>query len=87
MVNVNSASIRAKLKDSKQGSINSLNLENLSEEDLLKIENEVCSYGDTVHYAEKPKFFKTCKDSYLLPVDFLTSFKASSTAWAPPTLK
>ncbi len=65
MVNVNSASIRAKLKDSKQGSINSLNLENLSEEDLLKIENEVCSYGDTVHYAEKPKFFKTCKDSYL----------------------
>ena len=42
-----------------------LNLDTISEEDLLKIENEVCSYGDTVHYADKPKFFETCNGSYL----------------------
>ena len=42
-----------------------LNLDTISEKELLKIENEVCSYGDTVHYAEKPKFFETCNGSYL----------------------
>lgn len=37
----------------------------LSEDELLAVENEVCSYGDTVHYAERPKFFDTCDGSYL----------------------
>ena len=32
---------------------------------LLELENEVCSYGDTVHYAERPKFFAHCDGSYL----------------------
>ena len=32
---------------------------------LLALENEVCSYGDTVHYAEHPKLFASCKGSYL----------------------
>jgi 4-aminobutyrate aminotransferase-like enzyme len=32
---------------------------------LLKVEDKVCSHGDTVHYAEKPKFFDTCEGSYL----------------------
>jgi 4-aminobutyrate aminotransferase / (S)-3-amino-2-methylpropionate transaminase / 5-aminovalerate transaminase len=36
-----------------------------SEEDLLKLEERVCSHGDTVHYAEKPKFFAGCDGSYL----------------------
>ena len=36
-----------------------------SEEELLKLETEVCSHGDTVHYAERPKFFETCEGSYL----------------------
>ena len=35
------------------------------EEALLKVESEVCSYGDTVHYAEQPQFFTTCEGSYL----------------------
>ena len=32
---------------------------------LLAIEDRVCSHGDTVHYAEKPKFFEHCEGSYL----------------------
>lgn len=35
------------------------------EEALLELENEVCSHGDTVHYAKDPKFFSTCEGSYL----------------------
>jgi 4-aminobutyrate aminotransferase-like enzyme len=35
------------------------------EEALLEIENQVCSHGDTVHYAERPKIFETCSGSYL----------------------
>ena len=35
------------------------------EEELLEIENEVCSHGDTVHYAQRPKIFETCSGSYL----------------------
>src|ERR1700739_4356019 len=32
---------------------------------LLEVEKDVCSYGDTVHYAEQPQFFATCDGSYL----------------------
>jgi 4-aminobutyrate aminotransferase / (S)-3-amino-2-methylpropionate transaminase / 5-aminovalerate transaminase len=35
------------------------------EQALLEVEKEVCSYGDTVHYAEEPQFFTTCDGSYL----------------------
>ncbi len=35
------------------------------ESNLLEIENQVCSYGDTVHYAENPKFFTRCLGSFL----------------------
>ena len=35
------------------------------EESLLALEAEVCSYGDTVHYAKKPKIFAQCSGSYL----------------------
>lgn len=43
------------------------NLNNVAreEEELLKVEAEVCSYGDTVHYADEPQFFDTCDGSYL----------------------
>jgi len=40
-------------------------LNQVSEETLLAIEKEVCSYGDTVHYAEHPKIFDRCEGSYL----------------------
>jgi 4-aminobutyrate aminotransferase-like enzyme len=36
-----------------------------SENALLEVEKEVCSYGDTVHYAEQPQFFSGCEGSYL----------------------
>ena len=43
---------------------------NRSEEEiLLEIESRVCSYGDTVHYAEKPKIFGRCSGSYLYDID------------------
>ena len=32
---------------------------------LLEKESRYCSYGDTVHYAERPKIFERCKGSYL----------------------
>src|SRR5438552_3250966 len=32
---------------------------------LLEIEKRVCSYGDTVHYAEHPKIFDRCDGSFL----------------------
>ena len=35
------------------------------EEALLAVESRVCSYGDTVHYAERPKIFERCEGSYL----------------------
>ncbi len=36
-----------------------------SEKELLEKEKKYCSWGDTVHYLEPPKFFKSCKGSYL----------------------
>src|SRR5207302_9758385 len=35
------------------------------ERTLLAKEQEFCSYGDTVHYAERPKLFERCEGSYL----------------------
>ncbi len=35
------------------------------EDELLALEAEVCSHGDTVHYAKRPQFFETCEGSYL----------------------
>ncbi len=35
------------------------------ENELLELENKVCSHGDTVHYAQRPKFFEHCEGSYL----------------------
>jgi len=32
---------------------------------LRRVEKEVCSYGDTVHYTENPKMFSRCEGSYL----------------------
>ncbi len=36
-----------------------------SEKELLEKEAKYCSYGDTVHYLEPPKFFDRCEGSYL----------------------
>ena len=36
-----------------------------SEEELLQLEQKYCSWGDTVHYLEPPKFFERAEGSYL----------------------
>ncbi|HEY0427796.1 MAG TPA: aminotransferase class III-fold pyridoxal phosphate-dependent enzyme [Pyrinomonadaceae bacterium] len=36
-----------------------------SEQELLEMENKYCSYGDTVHYLEPPKFFERAEGNYL----------------------
>src|SRR5262249_10242876 len=36
-----------------------------NEEGLLTLEERVCSHGDTVHYAERPKLFARCEGSFL----------------------
>lgn len=36
-----------------------------SESELLELENKYCSYGDTVHYLEPPKFFDRAEGNYL----------------------
>lgn len=36
-----------------------------SEEELRVLEQKYCSYGDTVHYAATPKFFKQAEGSFL----------------------
>ncbi|MCL9684271.1 aspartate aminotransferase family protein [Legionella maioricensis] len=36
---------------------------------LLKKDSQYCSYGDTVHYANPPKFFADCNGSYLYDSD------------------
>lgn len=37
----------------------------MSEETLRKLEEKYCSFGDTVHYASEPKFFKAAEGSFL----------------------
>lgn len=36
-----------------------------SEQELLKLEEKYCSWGDTVHYSKEPKIFERAKGSYL----------------------
>lgn len=35
------------------------------EAELLALESEYCSFGDTVHYLEPPKIFESCDGSYM----------------------
>jgi 4-aminobutyrate aminotransferase-like enzyme len=37
----------------------------LTAEDLLKLEEKYCSWGDTVHYVPHPNIFKKCQGSFL----------------------
>ena len=59
---------------------------------LLAIENRVCSHGDTVHYAEKPKIFDRCLGSYLYDLhgreylDLQMWYSAVNLGYANPTV-
>jgi 4-aminobutyrate aminotransferase/(S)-3-amino-2-methylpropionate transaminase len=37
----------------------------LTESELRALDAQYCSWGDTVHYLEQPKFFETCEGSYM----------------------
>lgn len=41
----------------------------LTTDELLKLESKYCSWGDTVHYVERPNIFERCKGSYLYDRD------------------
>src|SRR5919198_1569303 len=38
---------------------------NSTEQELLALEAQYCSHGDTVHYQNPPKIFTRCQGSYL----------------------
>jgi 4-aminobutyrate aminotransferase-like enzyme len=40
-----------------------------SEAELRELEAEYCSWGDTVHYLDHPKFFETCEGSYMFDAE------------------
>ena len=42
---------------------------NKTDDELLKLEAKYCSWGDTVHYVERPNIFRRCKGSYLYDRD------------------
>ncbi|MBI5587900.1 MAG: aminotransferase class III-fold pyridoxal phosphate-dependent enzyme [Deltaproteobacteria bacterium] len=39
------------------------------EKELLELEAEYCSFGDTVHYLEPPKIFESCDGSWLFDME------------------
>ena len=52
-----------------QKAVSSNNKKRLSQEELLKLESQYCSWGDTVHYVDKPNIFTRSKGSYLYDRD------------------
>jgi len=42
-----------------------LQTEQLTEQEMLELESCYCSYGDTVHYSERPVIFDGCEGSWL----------------------
>lgn len=40
-----------------------------SEDELRELEARYCSYGDTVHYTKRPKFFERCDGSFLFDAE------------------
>jgi 4-aminobutyrate aminotransferase-like enzyme len=41
----------------------------LSEAELRQLDAQYCSWGDTVHYLDQPKFFETCDGSYMFDAE------------------
>ncbi|OGW90948.1 MAG: adenosylmethionine-8-amino-7-oxononanoate aminotransferase [Omnitrophica bacterium RIFCSPHIGHO2_02_FULL_63_14] len=64
----------------------------MNEKELLAKERKYCSWGDTVHYLEPPKFFDRCEGSYLYDkrgtkyLDLQMWYSAASFGYANPRL-
>ncbi len=62
------------------------------EEQLREMERKYCSWGDTVHYVEPPKFFDRCEGNYLYDrqgtpyLDLQMWYSAASLGYANPRL-
>ncbi len=41
----------------------------LTQEELLNLESQYCSYGDTVHYADQPVIFEKCEGSWMFDME------------------
>jgi 4-aminobutyrate aminotransferase-like enzyme len=41
----------------------------LSEAELRQLDAEYCSWGDTVHYVDQPKFFESCDGAYMFDAE------------------
>jgi 4-aminobutyrate aminotransferase / (S)-3-amino-2-methylpropionate transaminase / 5-aminovalerate transaminase len=41
----------------------------LSDDEMLALEAQYCSHGDTVHYVQPPKMFERCEGSYMYDAD------------------
>ncbi|MBS1797412.1 MAG: aminotransferase class III-fold pyridoxal phosphate-dependent enzyme [Acidobacteria bacterium] len=63
-----------------------------SEDELLELEKRYCSYGDTVHYLEPPKFFERAEGGYLYDraetpyLDLQMWYSAASFGYGNPRL-
>ena len=64
----------------------------LTEQDLLALEAQYCSHGDTVHYQNPPKIFSRCEGSYMYDesgqafLDLQMWYSAVSFGYANPRL-
>src|SRR3989338_7046152 len=64
----------------------------MNEKQLLEKEKKYCSWGDTVHYLDPPKFFDRCEGSYLYDkegtpyLDLQMWYSAASFGYANPRL-
>jgi 4-aminobutyrate aminotransferase-like enzyme len=62
------------------------------ERELLALEEQYCSHGDTVHYAETPKIFSSCSGSYMFDsagncfLDLQMWYSAVNFGYAQPRL-
>lgn len=63
-----------------------------TEQELLEMEHKYCSWGDTVHYLEPPKFFERAKGNYLYDregtpyLDLQMWYSAASFGYGNPRL-
>src|SRR5258706_11410506 len=64
----------------------------LDEQELLELERKYCSWGDTVHYLEPPKFFERAEGTYLYDregtpyLDLQMWYSAASFGYGNPRL-
>src|ERR1700694_4648584 len=64
----------------------------IGEQELLELERKYCSWGDTVHYLDPPKFFERAEGSYLYDregtpyLDLQMWYSAASFGYGNPRL-